>query len=87
MSTRDVNNVNDVVLTWTHLSPNTAYEVHRSTTPYFTPSDHTRQITLTAPTATYTDWRVGNVNENYFYVVKSKFVDSANDLSVNSTNE
>ena len=78
----------DVVLTWTQLNLNTAYEVHDSSTPYFTPSDDTRLITLPAPTATHrAKDAAGNAGRNRFYILKARFVDSANALSAISTNE
>ena len=67
---------NDVDLVWTHHGPNTAYEVHRSTIPYFTPSASSLRTTLLAPNDTYTDvGAIGGVGNNYFYKVRSKCQD------------
>jgi hypothetical protein len=71
---------NDLVSTWTHEVPNTAYNVHRDSAPYFTPSGATRQITLDAPTGVYTDTGALAAPGNYFYIVQSQY----NDLTADS---
>lgn len=68
----------EVRLTWPHLSPNTGYQVHRSTNPYFSPDALSKVATLDAnhppeinETLTYRDGAsgVGNTATNHFYVV------------------
>jgi hypothetical protein len=46
---------NDLLLNWNHLSPNGAYELHRSDTPYFAPDGGSLLETLDAPAASYVD--------------------------------
>ncbi len=77
---------NDVVLTWTDQSPNTEYEVYRSSSlPYFAPDPSTLlPPILVQPTSIATDTGAIGAASNYFYVVRSKFRDSANDLSADS---
>ncbi len=61
----------DVILAWTHDDDNQAYYVHRSTTPYFTPSLATRQGSVTAEPWEFTDFGVlGDVDVNYTYLVR-----------------
>jgi hypothetical protein len=61
----------DVVLAWTHDSANQAYYVHRSTTPYFTPSLATRQGSVTEAPWEFRDVGVlEDVNVNYAYLVR-----------------
>ena len=66
-------NANDLVSSWAHEVPNTAYNVHRDTTPYFTPSAATKQMTLDAPTGVYTDTGALAAPGNYFYIVQSQY--------------
>ena len=66
-------NANDLVSSWAHEVPNTAYNVHRDSVPYFTPSGATKQITLDAPTGVYTDTGALAAPGNYFYIVQSQF--------------
>jgi hypothetical protein len=67
-------NAHDLVGTWSHAEPNTAYDVHRSAIPYFVPSDATKRATLPpAPTGVYTDTSVLAAPGNNFYVVRSRF--------------
>ena len=55
----------DVTLTWTHQTANGAYEVHRSTTPFFTPGSTTPLKTVFAPVNSYIDKSAaGNPDEN-----------------------
>jgi hypothetical protein len=76
---------NNVVLTWTHQEPNTEYEVYRSLTPYFAPTPASLlPPALPAPTAIYVDTGAIGSTNNYFYIVRSKFRDSANDPSADS---
>lgn len=61
-------------LTWSHVPPNMAYQVHRSESPTFAPDGSTHQATLTFPFAdpvTYADPSsgLGNPLVNHFYVV------------------
>jgi hypothetical protein len=72
----------DVVLQWTQ-GVTSFYEVHRGPTPYFTPITSTLVITLPLSTTVYTDTGALSGPDN-FYVVRSKFQDSANDLSADS---
>jgi hypothetical protein len=61
----------DVILTWTHNTANQAYYVHRSTTPYFTPSAATRKGVVTTAPWEFRDAEVlGDVNVNYTYLVR-----------------
>ena len=74
-------NANDLVSSWAHEVPNTAYNVHRDLTPYFTPSAVTKQTTLPpAPTGVYTDTGALVAPGNYYYIVQSQY----NDLSADS---
>ncbi|MCU0501859.1 MAG: hypothetical protein MUC51_08845 [Anaerolineae bacterium] len=74
-------NANDLVSSWAHEVPNTAYNVHRDLAPYFTPSAVTKQTTLPpAPTGVYTDTGALAAPGNYFYIVQSQY----NDLSADS---
>ncbi len=78
-------NINDVVLTWTDQPPNTEYEVYRSLSPYFTPAAGTLLPPILAqPTSVFTDTGAIVAPSNYYYLVRSKFRDSANDLSADS---
>jgi hypothetical protein len=58
-----------VTLTWTDVANETRYEVHRSTTSGFTPSDANRIATPTAGTTTYQDMNVPP--GTYYYVVRA----------------
>ena len=64
-----------VTLSWTHSAgdPTQAYQVHRATTPYFTPADATRRAIVTGVPWSYTDPDpvIGDPNINYFYVVRA----------------
>jgi Leucine-rich repeat (LRR) protein len=76
-----------VALNWTWHEPNTGYEVHRSVVPYFAPSPDTWVQTFEAEATLLNYWHFGaaaDAANNYFYIVQSKFRDSANDLSVDS---
>jgi hypothetical protein len=74
-------NANDLVSSWAHEVPNTAYNVHRDLTPYFTPSAVTKQTTLPpAPTGVYTDTGALVAPGNYYYIVQAQY----NDLSADS---
>ena len=75
---------NDVVLTWTRLDPNTAYEVYRSAAPFLSPLPTDLVKTVSPPTSVYVDTGVIGSIINYFYIVRSKFQDSANNLSADS---
>ncbi len=62
-------------LSWTHIEPNTDYEIWRHTSPYFDPAagEGTLADTLPASTGvmTYTDpGRVGDPATNYFWAVR-----------------
>ncbi len=68
----------EVKLDWRHVSPNTAYEVHRSLAPYFSPDVRTRVAALDAshPPApdealSYRDGEsaAGDAGTNHFYLV------------------
>ncbi len=68
----------EVLLSWPHISPNTAYEVHRDTAPYFAPNAGSRVVTLDAAhlpsageTLTYLDAEsdAGDPSVNDFYAV------------------
>lgn len=75
---------NDVVLEWTHEEPNTGYEVYSAVTPYFTPGAGTLVATLPSTTTMYRHTGAGGAANNHFYIVRSKFQDSANNLSADS---
>jgi hypothetical protein len=63
----------DVTLSWTHQTANGAYEVHRSTTPFFTPGSTTLLKTVFAPASSYIDESAaGNPDENHFYLVRAR---------------
>ena len=66
---------NDAVLSWNNTdSLVDHYEIWRSTDPYFTPQGNTPYATVTAAVGTnnYTDiGALGDVNNNYFYVVRA----------------
>ena len=66
-------NANDLVSSWAHEAPNTAYNVHRDSEPYFTPSAATRRTTLPPAPGVYTDTGALAVPGNYFYIVQSQF--------------
>ena len=68
----------ELKLAWPHISPDTAYQVHRSSTPYFTPDGSTLVTTLSAAhspapdeTLTYRDPHSGSgdASVNDYYVV------------------
>lgn len=63
-----------VTLTWQHVVPNTAYEVHRAPAPYFTASAATRRSTLKTPFSLPLRYRddagaAGNEKVNDYYLV------------------
>ena len=62
-----------VTLSWTHNTANQAYQVHRATTPYFTPTDATRRALVTGAPWSYSDpdTVIGDPNTNYFYLVRA----------------
>jgi len=72
----------DIALQWTQ-GAITGYELHRSAAPYFTPVQGTLVLTLPVTTTAYTDTSA-ILGPNAFYMVRSKFQDSANDVSANS---
>lgn len=60
----------DIELTWTPALATSGYEIHRSTTPFFTPISSTLLITLPATTGVYTDTGIaGDPATSYFYQV------------------
>ena len=62
-----------VIVDWTHQGANSAYEVYRSATPYFTPGPATYVTTLIAPTSIYADSSgLGNVDINNNWVIRAK---------------
>jgi hypothetical protein len=75
--------VTDVRLTWTHLSANTAYEIWRAPTPYFTPGAGAATLlasglppaplcTLDGDVITCTDpAALGNPASNPYYIVRA----------------
>jgi hypothetical protein len=69
--TRAVGNPNTVTLSWTHVAPNQTYQVHRATTPYFTPAVGTLQETVTAGPWSDDEVVIGDPNTNYFYLVRA----------------
>ena len=66
-------NANDLVSSWAHETPNTAYNVHRDSAPYFTPSAATKRTTLSAPTGVYTDTDALAASGNYFYILQAQY--------------
>lgn len=61
----------DVVrLKWTHNEANLAYQVHWSTTPYFSPSDATRRAWVAAYPWSYDDVNPPSTAINHYYVVR-----------------
>ena len=67
--TRAVGNPNTVTLAWSHVAPNQTYQVHRATTPYFTPAAGTLQETVSAGPWSDDEVVIGDPNTNYFYLV------------------
>ena len=54
---------------------NQTYQVHRATTPYFTPTDGTLQETVTAgPWSSDQDAVIGDPNTNYYYLLRAPAV-------------
>ena len=79
------NNSGDVQLNWTDNPANLGgYAIHRSTTPYFTPSASTLEATLLAGSTFYLDTTsgLGSILNNYSYIVQSRNCDAS--LTVNS---
>ena len=64
----------DVLLSWTDDPANAGgYEIHRNTSPYFTPNTSSLHVTRPAGSTTYTDSAAaGNPATNYFYIVRGK---------------
>ncbi len=61
-----------VILTWTGDGTACSYEVHRSTSPYFSPGPSTLRVTRPAGATTYTDYCAArNAGLNYFYIVRA----------------
>jgi len=63
-----------LTITWATGSADCLYEVHRATTPYFTPTGDTLLATVEAPPYSYTDTTPGILGDpatNYFYVVQA----------------
>lgn len=73
----------DIVLAWTPAEPNTGYEVHQAATPYFTPDAGTLAAALPASATEYL-LAGAAAGPARFYIVRSKFQDSANYLWVES---
>lgn len=66
-------NGNDIVLTWATHAANDGYEVHRSTTPFFTPTPASLLTTLAADRTSYTDVGAASSTQlRYFYIVQAK---------------
>lgn len=73
-------NGSDVVLTWPHASANTAYQVWRATSPYFTPGaggsiigdGATNNCANNGVTVTCTDaGALGNPTANHYYLIRA----------------
>ncbi len=63
----------DVILSWTHQTANGAYEVHRGSSPFFTPGPATLLATVFAPQGTLlNEEAAGDPAANRFYVVRAK---------------
>lgn len=64
---------NTVTLSWAHDAANHSYEMHRSTTPYFVPTETTLRATVTGAPFSYTDPDavVGNPSVNYFHLLRA----------------
>ena len=63
---------NALTLTWIHEDDVCGYEIHRSTAPYFTPSEGSLVIQITANVSSFSSGLgVGDVNHNYFYKIKA----------------
>ena len=60
-----------VTLSWTPNTGNQAYQVHRGTTPYFTPAAGTLQETVTAGPWSDDDVVIGDPNTNYTYLLRA----------------
>ncbi len=71
----------DVLLSWTDDPANTGgYEIHRNTSPYFTPDASSLLATQPAGSTSYTDsGAAGDPAANYFYIVRGK--NSCGDVS------
>lgn len=65
------NNSGATQLSWTDSLGASSYEVHRSTSPFFAPTNGTLLTTLAGATQNYQDTPggIGNVGTNYFYIV------------------
>jgi len=61
-----------VILTWNHGDDVCGYEIHRSESSYFTPTDSTLVIRITANVVSFSSGvGVGDPNHNYYYRIKA----------------
>ncbi len=66
-----------IVLTWTHFTQNTSYEIWRSNAPYFEPGDSSAVLLDTIEplpgegTITFIDEGAGSDSAMYFYVIRA----------------
>lgn len=61
-----------VTLTWIHNDDVCGYEIHRSESPYFTPSETSLVIRITANVSSFSSGLgVGDTNHNYYYRIKA----------------
>ena len=64
------NSAGNGLLNWNIVAPYDSFEVYRSNSPYFTPAG-SPLAALSAPTNSYTDTTgLGDVNINYFYIIR-----------------
>jgi hypothetical protein len=63
--------VPNVQLTWTTRGQDNAYQLWRSTSPYFAPGDPGSTKLAETPGSTYNDAVLGGPAESYFYVVRA----------------
>ncbi len=75
---------NDVILNWTSRVSAATYEVHWSSTPYFTPSADTLLVTLPAGAITYLDPDALASSDSRFYIVRALWSGSGNSFSADS---
>ncbi len=65
-------NGTDVHLTWNSAPSNLSFEIHRHSTPFFSPSATTFLATLSSSSTTFTDVGIlGNVNLQHYYIVRA----------------
>ena len=59
-----------ITLAWTHSGENVTYQVHRSSSPYLSPSDATRRAWVSGLPWSYSEVTAPNPGDNRYYVVR-----------------